>query len=394
MKFFKYILIAIALIGLFGPTVSVDAQYACGFCWKNGTVFTGADFSNPQTQVANCTQANGKWQYPGQTSPIPPYGPQTPTVPLSCTNTNPPSDTCAPPREIVNGECTTPYKFLAPITGSDGTGTGDYINPAKDNALSNYINLMIKIFIGISAVLAVVMIVMGGIEYVTSELSHSKEHGKETITNAVFGLLIALGAYALLNTINPDLLRTNISIEGTTIENIPSYNNSAVVKGSGNCAVAPTGSNCSPSNLSIFGNRATDASKICMVESSGNASSSSGSDKCGSTVFSYGLFQINLVANGNIVQDSSGNSCTGLFEMSDGSPINGNSYIKKNSGVFAGYDCRLKSGQNARLASCAATLQNPAKNAAIAYSLFQKSSRPFGAWYYSDRARCGEELFK
>ncbi|HEY4494095.1 MAG TPA: hypothetical protein VJB95_01525, partial [Candidatus Paceibacterota bacterium] len=68
---------------------------------------------------------------------------------------------------------------------------------------------MIKIIIGLSAVMAVVMIVLGGIEYMTSELVSSKENGKQRITNAIFGLVIALGAYALLNTINPDLLKTD-----------------------------------------------------------------------------------------------------------------------------------------------------------------------------------------
>ena len=50
------------------------------------------------------------------------------------------------------------------------------------------------------------MIVMGGMEYMTSELVHSKEAGKEKIVHALLGLVIALGAWALLNTINPNLL--------------------------------------------------------------------------------------------------------------------------------------------------------------------------------------------
>jgi hypothetical protein len=69
-----------------------------------------------------------------------------------------------------------------------------------------YLNILIKIFLGIAAVLAMVMIVVGGVEYMTSELASSKEEGKKSITNAVLGLLLALGAYMILNTINPDLL--------------------------------------------------------------------------------------------------------------------------------------------------------------------------------------------
>ena len=57
-----------------------------------------------------------------------------------------------------------------------------------------------------SAVLAMVMIVIGGIEYMTSELVSSKKAGIERITNAILGLLIALTAFLILNTINPNLL--------------------------------------------------------------------------------------------------------------------------------------------------------------------------------------------
>src|SRR3989344_3148463 len=77
---------------------------------------------------------------------------------------------------------------------------------------------MIRIFIGLCAVLAVIMIVIGGIEYMTSELVSSKEQGKEKIQGALLGLLIAVGAYALLNTINPDLLNTNVKIDPEVIK--------------------------------------------------------------------------------------------------------------------------------------------------------------------------------
>jgi cell wall-associated NlpC family hydrolase len=78
---------------------------------------------------------------------------------------------------------------------------------------------MIKIFIGLCAVLAVVMIVIGGIEYMTSELVSSKEAGKERIRGAIFGLLLALGAWTLLNQINPDILNTNLSsLQNVTVD--------------------------------------------------------------------------------------------------------------------------------------------------------------------------------
>lgn len=107
------------------------------------------------------------------------------------------------------------YNFLAPfkcdpndnIPGCTG-GQLKSFDPSKDNALSTYLNIIIKILIGIAAVLAVIMIVMGGIEYMTSDFVSSKEEGKKRITNAIIGLLIALGAYLILYTVNPNLLKT------------------------------------------------------------------------------------------------------------------------------------------------------------------------------------------
>jgi hypothetical protein len=113
-------------------------------------------------------------------------------------------------------ETNTTYIPLAPIPGlgnstctNDKGETVDCVETNKEKIpcpFGNYLNIIIKIIIGIAAVLAMVMITMGGIEYMTSELISGKEAGKETITHAVLGLVIALGAYLILNTINPQLL--------------------------------------------------------------------------------------------------------------------------------------------------------------------------------------------
>lgn len=112
------------------------------------------------------------------------------------------------------------YNLLAPLPDVDGTG--DEIvgyDPSNTGALSDYLNVMIKLFIGICAVLAVIMIVMGGIEYMTSELISSKQAGKDRILHAIFGLILALGAWTLLNTINPKLLDSSLSsLANVTVE--------------------------------------------------------------------------------------------------------------------------------------------------------------------------------
>lgn len=99
----------------------------------------------------------------------------------------------------------TTYTPLASLPGVDTT-IDTQSSDSNPCPFGNYLNIIIKLVIGFAAVMAMVMIVMGGIEYMTSELVSSKEAGKERIVHAVLGLLLALGSYLILNTINPQLL--------------------------------------------------------------------------------------------------------------------------------------------------------------------------------------------
>ena len=139
--------------------------------------------------------------------------------------------TCPPPYTLVDGVCTAPagqqYYLLAPLPNPEG-GTLQNIDVGSPNALGQYLNIIIKLAIGIAAVLAVVLIVMGGIQYMTTELVSGKEEGKKRITNAVLGLLVALGAWLILFTINPDLLKTELKIETTTIQYVEDTPQTAV----------------------------------------------------------------------------------------------------------------------------------------------------------------------
>jgi hypothetical protein len=120
----------------------------------------------------------------------------------------------------------TNYTFLAPLPcdPADNTLKGvvcdsekktlTSFDPTGDSKLGTYLNIMIKIFIGICAILAVIMIIMGGLEYMTSELAETKTHGKHRIGNALFGLVLAVGAWTILYTINPKLLDTDLTSLG------------------------------------------------------------------------------------------------------------------------------------------------------------------------------------
>lgn len=95
------------------------------------------------------------------------------------------------------------YKMLAPIGNLKCFGNQE--GCIKDN-IGEYFNVIFKLAIGLCAALAVVMIVIGGVQYMGDESVFGKTQAKERIYSAILGLIIALGSYALLNTINPDLL--------------------------------------------------------------------------------------------------------------------------------------------------------------------------------------------
>lgn len=122
-----------------------------------------------------------------------------PNSPAGNADYNTPNEVTVTPNN--SAEYKTKYKLLAPLPGLE-----EPFDSTQSCAFGRYLDIIIKLFIGICAVLAVIIIVVGGIEYMTSELVSSKEHGKNQITQAILGLILALGAWLILNQLNPKLL--------------------------------------------------------------------------------------------------------------------------------------------------------------------------------------------
>lgn len=75
-----------------------------------------------------------------------------------------------------------------------------------------YLLGMFKLLIGVAGVLAVIMIVIGGIQYMSTDAISGKLDGKGKIQQAIGGLLLAVLSYLLLQTINPNLLKINAGL--------------------------------------------------------------------------------------------------------------------------------------------------------------------------------------
>ncbi|MFA6354935.1 MAG: pilin [Candidatus Paceibacterota bacterium] len=119
----------------------------------------------------------------------------------------------ADPAVDVTGKTVVPenksvYTMLAPIgniTCMDSSEENKISKKCLTNNIGEYLNVIFKLAIGICAALAVIMLILNGVKYMGDESIFGKTEAKSKMFGAIIGLLIALGAWALLNTINPAL---------------------------------------------------------------------------------------------------------------------------------------------------------------------------------------------
>lgn len=126
------------------------------------------------------------------------------------------------------------YKVLAPLPGT--------YKAENKTDLTTYIEGMFKLLIALSAIFAVFMIVIGGFQYMTSDALQGKQEGRERIANSIKGLILVIGAWLILYTVDDRLLTINLSLSPA---NVPAP------QGGGGTAQAGTGSvcaNCTPVN--------------------------------------------------------------------------------------------------------------------------------------------------
>ncbi len=127
------------------------------------------------------------------------------------------------------------YTVLAPLPGTtiqDNCVAGDKNKECKTN-LEKYLPGLFKLAVGLSAAFAVFMIVIGGFQYMSTDALQGKEEGKARIWNSVKGLVLVIGAWLILYTINPGLLELRLSIETIEIKGPPSVSGGGVLGAGG-----------------------------------------------------------------------------------------------------------------------------------------------------------------
>lgn len=99
-------------------------------------------------------------------------------------------------------------EFLEPLPGLS----------SENVSLSSYLGWLFPFILTVVAVLAVIMIVIGGLELAGGGSEGLKTGGKNKIEGAIYGLLLAVSAYLILYTINPDLVNMKLGIAPAVVK--------------------------------------------------------------------------------------------------------------------------------------------------------------------------------
>ncbi len=100
------------------------------------------------------------------------------------------------------------YTLLEPTIIIDQGGT-----QPTEYGLTDYLKTIYLLMFVLIISATVFYFILGGLEYITSDIPGIKLDGKSKIRKALLGLFIALTSYLLLNLINPDLLNLNLLLD-------------------------------------------------------------------------------------------------------------------------------------------------------------------------------------
>ncbi len=114
------------------------------------------------------------------------------------------------------------YRLLAPIPGMSMLLDPDLCIEKKEQDptticdINDFINFVLKLLIGLAAVVLVVRLIIEGYVYMTTDVLFLKAGAKKTFFDALLGLVVALASYLILNTINPKLVENSLDVPTST----------------------------------------------------------------------------------------------------------------------------------------------------------------------------------
>ncbi len=106
---------------------------------------------------------------------------------------------CTPFLVLAEGFTYTPLSPNLPLLDRAGWGN-----------IGTLLNILLALSVAVAALLAVIMIAIGGFKWMTTESVFTMGDAKAQISDAIIGLLIVLAAILILKTINPDIIEINL----------------------------------------------------------------------------------------------------------------------------------------------------------------------------------------
>lgn len=176
--------------------------------------------------------------------------------------------------------------ITAPTQNSDGTISVPY--------LAQYISGIYGYLLGISTIVAIIMVIYGGFLYLLASTGLQVTSGKTIIQDALIGLVVLYGSYFILWNINPNLVNlrpiTLQSIRSVALEEVAGEGVAAQINPDG----APGSTSCSmqfnqgapPWGTMIYGNNAslvTGGTQTYRACASGAEASNGRANNCQST---------------------------------------------------------------------------------------------------------------
>lgn len=104
-----------------------------------------------------------------------------------------------------NQDSASPQDYV-PLAG-DIPYIGSALRGEGDASIGGYITRMYQLVISLSIILAVIMFIYHGLRYALQDLVTVKKDAKEGLWNVFLGLALVLGAYLIMYTISPNLVR-------------------------------------------------------------------------------------------------------------------------------------------------------------------------------------------
>ncbi len=234
-----------------GPGVASDSASLCG-SYNTSPLFVGATLqaalagyactpgTSDQCAQHSATQASG--MCPSDT--IPDIGNAAPAPAATATPSSPATTPAAaatpdPP----------PFQSITPQVSVSVPGLHFGQAQVQDANisvpfLSDYIKAWYRFLIPVSFLVAVIMIVVGGFYYLIGATGGDTKKGMEYIRNAVLGVVLVMGAYTILQTINPETLNLD-ALQLPYIANVPLSNGELENANDGDVGFSPPPDACS-----------------------------------------------------------------------------------------------------------------------------------------------------